>query len=42
MSNLRVTEEKRMVHMYTDWWTGVGFIIPEIVFPNELFVEQGS
>jgi len=26
----------RLVKMFTDWWAGVGFIIPEIVFTNDV------
>ncbi len=33
--NMEIENVDRQVKFYTDWWTGVGFIIPEIVFCNE-------
>jgi hypothetical protein len=33
--NVQVENVDRLVKMYTDWWSGVGFVIPEIVFTND-------
>ena len=35
MKNVQVENVDRLVKMYTDWWSGVGFVIPEIVFTND-------
>lgn len=35
MDNMNIENVDRQVKLYTDWWTGVGFIIPEVVFCNE-------
>lgn len=42
MNNFAIENVDRQVKMYSDWWTGIGFIIPEIVFINDLFQEPGS
>jgi hypothetical protein len=35
INKIRVENVDRLVKMYTDWWSGVGFVIPEIVFTND-------
>jgi hypothetical protein len=35
MNAVRVENVDRLVKMYSDWWCGVGFVIPEIVFTND-------
>lgn len=35
MDNMNIENVDRQVKLYTDWWDGVGFIIPEVVFCNE-------
>ncbi|MES2590890.1 MAG: hypothetical protein V4608_03310 [Bacteroidota bacterium] len=42
MDKFAIENVDRQVKLYSDWWTAVGFIIPEIVFVNELFEEPGS
>lgn len=37
MANFSVENVDRQLKTYSDWWTAVGFVIPEIVFTNELF-----
>ena len=32
---VRVENVDRLVKMYSDWWSGVGYVIPEIVFTND-------
>lgn len=32
---VQVENVDRLVKMYSDWWCGVGFVIPEIVFTND-------
>lgn len=36
MDNMRVESVKRQLSFFTDFWRGVGFVIPEIVFTNDL------
>jgi hypothetical protein len=42
MNKIEIERVDRLVKFYTDFSEGVGFIIPEAVFVNELFDEQGS
>lgn len=35
MNNVQVENVDRLVKMYTDWWSGVGFVIPELVWTND-------
>lgn len=42
INNFNVENVDRQVKFYTDYSAGVGFIIPEAVFINDLFAEQGS
>lgn len=35
MDNMNIENVDRQVKFYTDWFTGVGFVIPEIVFVND-------
>lgn len=35
MNNVHVESVDRLVKMFTDWWSGVGFVIPELVFTND-------
>lgn len=35
MKQFKVEAVKRVLSMYSDWWIGVGFHIPEIVFTND-------
>lgn len=42
MNNMALEKVDRLVKFYTDFSTGIGFIIPGAVFTNELFEEQGS
>jgi hypothetical protein len=35
MDNMNIENVDRQVKFYTDWYTGVGFVIPEIVFVND-------
>ena len=39
---VEIEKVDRQVKFYTDYSIGVGFIIPQAVFTNELFTEQGS
>lgn len=32
---VKIENVDRLVKMYSDWWSGVGFLIPEIVFTND-------
>lgn len=32
---VRIESRQRVVSLFSDWWCGVGFIIPEIVFTND-------
>lgn len=36
MNQVRIENVDRKVKLYTDFWTGIGFLIPEIVFTNDL------
>lgn len=36
MNTVRIENVDRKVKLYTDFWTGIGFLIPEIVFTNNL------
>lgn len=42
INGFQIESVDRKVKMFSDWWTGVGFIIPEIVFVNDQFDEFGS
>jgi hypothetical protein len=35
MNRVRLETEDRLVKIFTDFWRGVGFLIPEIVFTND-------
>jgi hypothetical protein len=35
MGNFRVESYRRLLSFFTDYWKGVGFLIPEIVFVND-------
>lgn len=35
MNAFHIESNKRLVSMFTDYWKGVGFLIPEIVFVND-------
>ncbi len=35
MNTVRVENVDRLVKMYSDWYSGVGFVIPELVFTND-------
>jgi len=35
MNTVKVENVDRLVKMYSDWWSGVGFVIPEIIFTND-------
>lgn len=35
MKQFKIESIKRVLSLYTDWWVGVGFHIPEIVFTND-------
>lgn len=35
MKNIQVENVDRLVKMYTDWHSGVGFVIPELVYTND-------
>jgi hypothetical protein len=35
MNNVRLETVDRLVKLFTDWWSGVGFILPEAVFTND-------
>lgn len=32
---VRIENVDRLVKMYSDWWSGVGFVIPELIFTND-------
>jgi hypothetical protein len=34
-NGVQVENVDRLVKMYSDWWSGVGFVIPEIIFTND-------
>lgn len=36
IDKVMVESVDRTVKIFTDWWTGIGFLIPEIVFTNDL------
>jgi len=36
MERVRVETAKRQIHLFTDFYSGIGFAIPEIVFTNNL------
>ena len=36
MNQVRIENVDRKVKLYTDFWSGIGFLIPEIVFTNDL------
>ncbi len=36
MNRVRIENVDRKVKLYTDFWTGIGFLIPETVFTNDL------
>lgn len=36
MNTVRIENVDRKVKLYTDFWSGLGFLIPEIVFTNDL------
>jgi len=36
LNTVRIENVDRKVKLYTDFWTGIGFLIPEIVFTNDL------
>lgn len=36
MDNMKVESIKRQLSFFTDFWRGVGFVIPEVVFTNDL------
>ena len=35
MNAVRIENVDRLVKMYSDWYSGIGFIIPELVFTND-------
>tara|TARA_R110001599_G_scaffold332511_1_gene547991 strand:- start:34134 stop:35333 length:1200 start_codon:yes stop_codon:yes gene_type:complete len=36
MSQIRIENVDRLVKMYTDWFSGVGFVLGELIFTNDL------
>lgn len=36
MGNFKVESVKRKVSVYTDWWTGIGYWIPQLIFTNDV------
>jgi hypothetical protein len=42
MNNFKIENVDRQVKFYTDYSTGIGFIIPAAVFASDTFEEAGS
>jgi hypothetical protein len=42
MNQVRIENVDRKVKLYTDFWTGIGFLIPEIVFTNDVEINGGG
>jgi hypothetical protein len=40
MDRVRVETQKRQVQIFTDFYSGIGFLIPEIVFTNEADINE--
>lgn len=35
MNTVQIDSVDRLIKIFSDWWSGVGFVIPEIVFTND-------